>query len=311
MKKIIIILFTATTIISCSNKKDRLYERAFELCNFIPDHELVEESENYLTKDFYAVLDSMFNYIPDDETLAREWLYFFVTGNGGTIADYEVTDVNQIDDIHAVATIKVRQKWENGSFDETSDIENHKLYMEKIKGKWLMSDFDGHKQDCINYLENYRKEQLLFKTIANYLINDIAIHYLTGDVCIPTIMIVGTEEKSNDQIDVFGDFWVFWYNAKDDTLKTISGGNHSGRITISKNNRQLIVTDFEQTTDGAGNLESAKRIFGNHYEIFNNIHSNPDVREAARKMQILQYVKLNNLPFEYYQDYLLPAQSIK
>lgn len=311
MKKIISILFIAIIIISCNNNKEKLLERATILCNFIPDHELVDESEKYLTKDFYAVLDSMFNYLPDDETLDREWMYYFVTGNGGTIADYEVTDVQLIDDKHAIATIKVRQKWEDGSFDETSNLEDHKLYMEKIKGQWLMSDFDKHKQDCINYLANYHKEQLILDTIANYLINNIAIHYVTGDICIPTIMMVKMEETNNEQIDVFGDFWVFWYNIKEDTLKTISGGNHSGRITLKRQNEQLIVTNFEQTVDGAGNVESAKRIFGDHFEIFSNIHSNSDVCEAARKVQIRQYVQRSNLPSQYYHDYGWPAKSIK
>jgi len=57
-----------------------------------------------------------------------------------------------------VATIKVRQKWEDGSFDENSDIEEHKLYMEKVDSEWLISDFDDHKKDCLRHIANIVSE---------------------------------------------------------------------------------------------------------------------------------------------------------
>lgn len=140
------------------NMEDELRERAAELCQYIPDHQLLKQSKYFLTADFYAVLDTMFNYLPkvidhDGWAFDHEWLYYFVTGNGGELPDYEVTGVEQIDDTHAVATIRVRLKYEDkdGSFVFLSDdfIDEHKLSMEKVDGQWLMSDFDGHKADCI------------------------------------------------------------------------------------------------------------------------------------------------------------------
>ena len=112
-----------------------------------------------MTADFYAVLDTMFNHLPEEERMDHEWLYYFVTGNGGTIPDYEVAGVEQSDDTHAMATIKVRQKWEDGSFAEDSEVEEHKLYMEKVDGQWLISDFDGHKEDCIRHLATNREKE--------------------------------------------------------------------------------------------------------------------------------------------------------
>ena len=110
-----------------------------------------------MTPDFYAVLDTMFNYLPEEETIDHEWLYYFVTGNGGTIPDYEVAGVQLTDDTHAVATILVRQKWEDGSFAEDCDIKEHKLLMEKVNGQWLISDFDDHKKDCIRYMTKVKQ----------------------------------------------------------------------------------------------------------------------------------------------------------
>ena len=307
MKKILILAFAALMFAACSDSEKQLKERAAELCKYIPDHELLEKSKDYMTADFYTVLDTMFNHLPEFEAMDHEWLYYFVTSNGGTIADYEVAGVEKTDKTHAVATIKVRQKWEDGSFDPNSDVEEHKLYMEKVDGQWLMSDFDGHKQDCIENIANSRKEQALREAISDYLVKEIGSLYSPGELCIPVLMMVSTEEVSEDQARVWGDFWVFNYNQAGDTLKTVSGGNHSGLMTVQKQGDKLTVTSFEQTEDGAGNEASAKRIFGKHFDIYQNMHSNEDVREAVRKEQLKEYVRQHNLNVRYYQDFGWPA----
>ena len=303
MKKLIVITLAALLLAACSDSEKQLKERAAELCKYIPDHELLEQSKDYMTADFYAVLDIMFNQLPEFEAMDHEWLYYFVTGNGGTIADYEVVGVEKTDKTHAIATIKVRQKWEDGSFDENTDIEEHKLYMEKVNGQWLMSDFDGHKQDCIENIANSRKEQALRNAISEYLVKEIGSQYSPGELCIPVLMMVSTEEQNAEKALVWGDFWVFNYNTAGDTLKTVSGGNHSGCMMVQKQGDKFTVTSFEQTEDGAGNEASAKRIFGKHYDVYQNMHSNEDVREAVRKEQLKEYVKQNGLSARYYQDY--------
>ena len=159
MKQTVTIILAALLFAACGNKEQQLQERAAELCRYIPDHQLNPESKPFMTADFYAVLDTMFNHLPEEERMDHEWLYYFVTGNGGTIPDYEVAGVEQSDDTHAMATIKVRQKWEDGSFAEDSEVVEHKLYMEKVDGQWLISDFDGHKEDCIRHLATNREKE--------------------------------------------------------------------------------------------------------------------------------------------------------
>ena len=288
---------------ACADSTRQLTKRADELCRYIPDHELLEKSKDFMTADFYAVLDTMFYRLPAHEAMDHEWLYYFVTGNGGTIADFTVTGVTKTDDTHATATISVRQKWEDGSFDPESDIEEHQLLMVKVDGVWLMSDFDNHKQDCINYIANNRKEQALRDAISDYLIKEIGSQYKQGQLCIPTLMIVSAQETGTDQARVWGDFWIWWYNQEGDTLMTVSGGNHSGVMTVISQNGALKVISFEQTVDGAGNDASARRIFGSHYDIFQNMHSNQDVREAVRREQLSEYVKSHNLNIRYYKDF--------
>ena len=303
MKKALVVILSAVMLSACADSTRQLTKRADELCRYIPDHELLEKSKDFMTADFYAVLDTMFYRLPAHEAMDHEWLYYFVTGNGGTIADFTVTGVTKTDDTHATATISVRQKWEDGSFDPESDIEEHQLLMVKVDGVWLMSDFDNHKQDCINYIANNRKEQALRDAISDYLIKEIGSQYKQGQLCIPTLMIVSAQETGTDQARVWGDFWIWWYNQEGDTLMTVSGGNHSGVMTVISQNGALKVISFEQTVDGAGNDASARRIFGSHYDIFQNMHSNQDVREAVRREQLSEYVKSHNLNIRYYKDF--------
>ncbi len=298
MKRILFCVVLAVALAACQ-KSPNLEERAAQLCAYIPDHQLLEQSRDYMTPDFYAVLDTMFYRLPEHEALDHEWLYYFVTGNGGTIADYEVVKVEQTDPDHAMATSAVRQMWDDGTYAEEEDeIEEHYLYMERVNGEWLMSDFDGHKADCIRYIENNRKEQALRAAISTYLLREIAPDYRQGEICIPTLMMVRETDTT-----VYGDFWIFWYNCAGDTLKTVSGGNHSGCMTVSRQGEAPVITAFEQTVDGAGNDASARRIFGDYYDIYMNMHSNHSVREAVRREQLRDYIHLHHLPVRFYQDF--------
>ena len=305
MKKTLLLLAAALLMAACGNQETQLKERAAELCKYIPDHALREESRDYMTEDFYNALDTMFNHLPEFEAMDHEWLYYFVTGNGGTIADFNVVGVEQLDNTHAVATISVRQKWEDGSFDPDTDVEEHKLAMEKVDGEWLIADFDGHKADCIRHIAINREEQAVRAAISDYLVSEIGEKYQKGELCIPTLQMIHEEDGL-----FMGDFWVLWYNVAGDTLKCVSGGNHSGVITMDKEDGKYKVTGFEQTVDGAGNVASAKRIFGSYYDIYENVHASERVREAVRKEQLQEYVKRNNLKVRYYQDYGWPAVEL-
>lgn len=310
MRRILFYTLLAVFFAACQ-KAQTLEERAAELCAYIPDHESLEKSRDYMTPDFYAVLDTMFYRLPEHEALDHEWLYYFVTGNGGTIADFDVVKVEQTDSNHALATISVRQVWEDGSFDENTDIEEHRLYMERVNGAWLISDFNEHKADCIRYIAINCHEQAVRQAISDYMLREIAPFYQQGELCLPTLMMVAEEDCETEHMFVYGDFWVYWYNISGDTLKTVSGGNHAGRMTISEAGDSLYVAAFWQTEDGAGNDASAQRIFGSHYDIYQNMHSNESVREAVRREQLYEYVQQNGLNVHYYQDYGWDAKELE
>ena len=64
MKKLLFSLAAVMLMTACGNKEKQLQERAAELCKYIPDHKLLEQSKDYLTEDFYNILDTMFNDLP-------------------------------------------------------------------------------------------------------------------------------------------------------------------------------------------------------------------------------------------------------
>ncbi len=303
MKRVLLFATAALMLAACINKEQHLKERAEELCQHIPNPELMEQSKDYMTSEFYNVLDTLFHHLPEHEAMDHEWLHYFVTANGGKIEDCTVKTVQQTDKTHAVAIISVQQKWEDGSFDKDNGTEEHQLYMELVNGQWMIADFDEHKKDCQRHIAINRKEQAVRDAMSEYLAKEIGEHYLKGDICIPSLLIVATDEKNSMKSRIWCDCWVMWYQIAGDTLKTVSGGNHPGCMTLQMRNGQPVVTAFEQTEDGAGNMASAKRIFGKHFDLFQNMHSNEGIREAARKEQLKEYVRRHQMNVNYYQDY--------
>lgn len=151
--------------------------------------------------------------------------------------------------------------------------------------------------------------------LDKYLVDSIGMHYAPGEMCIPCATVVACDQWTTDSVVdsvvVLGDFWVFNFNVVGDTLKTVSGGDHPGKMCLKKNEKgEFEVISFEQVEDGHGNEASARRIFGDMYEAFHGINSDQETREQARGIAIARYVRANNLPYKYYQDYGWPAKEI-
>ena len=151
----------------------------------------------------------------------------------------------------------------------------------------------------------------MMSAIDKYLVDTIGSHYAEGDMCIPVIAMVCSNGLKNDSVFMWGDYWVFNYKVAGDTLKCVSGGSHPGKMLLLKNeNDEFSVVSFEQVEDGHGNVESAKRIFGEYYDAFHASNSDENYREKARAGSIADYVKAHKLPVKYYQDYGWPAKEI-
>lgn len=146
--------------------------------------------------------------------------------------------------------------------------------------------------------------------VADYLVNVIGKNYAEGELCIPSPFVVSTDFGNPEDVKVWGDFWVFNYNQSGDTLKTVSGGNHPGLMHLKKTDKGIEVVNFEVVEDGAGNLESAKKIFGENYDAFQEVNSSQEKREDIRLHYVADYVKEHNLSVKMVQDNGWPAVEL-
>ena len=153
MKKILYTFLAILMLTACTNTEEQLKQRANELCAFIPNHELLEKSRAYMTADFYAVLDTMF-HLPYQEDVLHEWEFWFVATDGTPVARCvsEVLTIEQTDDSHSIARVLVHPEDANYEADE------HRLYMERVNGEWLITDYDGHKADAARYINTWRTQ---------------------------------------------------------------------------------------------------------------------------------------------------------
>lgn len=150
MKRFLIYI-TAVMLLAACNSESKIAGRAQELCRHIPVPEQLEQSRNYLTEDFYAALDTMFN-LPDTSEVLHEWEFWFCAADGSPVArcSTEVQSVEQTDATHATVTVLVHPEDPDYTADE------HTLCMELVEGAWLISDFDNRLADCIRYTKNAR-----------------------------------------------------------------------------------------------------------------------------------------------------------
>ena len=158
--------------------------------------------------------------------------------------------------------------------------------------------------------EKVVEEPTCFTAIEDYLVNEIGKDYSQGDVCIPYAYVVSTDQSNSDDILVWGDFWVFNYDLVGDTLKTVSGGSHPGLMHVKKTANGFEVTSFDAVADGADNLPTAKKIFGDKFEAFSALNSEQVGREEKRMHITADYVRKHNLSAKLLQDFGWPAVEL-
>ena len=148
MKKILI--YAAMLLVTaCNNSVKSIEKQAQGLCKHIPDLESLEQSEDYMTEDYYALLHKMSD-MPDITPVLHEWEFWFVSADGSPISldECKILEVDKTDATHATVLIEVQPA------DPDYDSEEHTLYLEKVKGKWLLSDYDDTKEAARRRIEN-------------------------------------------------------------------------------------------------------------------------------------------------------------
>ena len=157
MKRVLAILFRLFPFLSCCQSKTFLTDRTLELCQYIPDHVLKPEAKEAMTPDFFWALSEAFDAPVADygEIGDNEWLWYCVTGNGGSEPVYSVKSVTQTARNSARAIVTVLQRWEDGTETDAKECE---VLLKRIDGKWLLDDFDGKKAECHSYVRMVREK---------------------------------------------------------------------------------------------------------------------------------------------------------
>lgn len=181
----------------------------------------------------------------------------------------------------------------------------------KQTGNENSKDVDSTALETVQDTLVSENEMTYFPAIRRYLVNQLGSQYSPGEYCVPFQTVIDVDEKNDDDILVWGDFWVFNYNQVGDTLKTVSGGSHPGLMHIRQTDSGYEVFAFDQVADGAGYQKSAKQIFGERYEAFQAVNSDAERRERHRKMVLSDYVKNHNIPVAMYQDYGWQAVNLQ
>ena len=135
-----------------------------------------------------------------------------------------------------------------------------------------------------------------------YMVETVGKDYDAADVSIPVVNIIHEDFTPEDEVLVYGDFWINNYKVEGDTLKCVSGGNHPGVMHVAKDGDTCKVTSFDQVADGGEFDSSAKEIFGDNYDAFMKIYSDSDAIEKERAKVLADYVKANGLDVTKYQD---------
>ncbi|MBR4530604.1 MAG: hypothetical protein IKO80_10065 [Lachnospiraceae bacterium] len=143
----------------------------------------------------------------------------------------------------------------------------------------------------------------LLAEVHRYIVDTYSGQYPQSNVSIPVVLIAAAETDDPADIRIYGDFWILNYNYENDTLFCASGGSYPGCIHLKSEGDVFTAVSMDVVGDGSDYTPSAKRIFGDHYEIFTKITGDQDLRETIRRHTVEDYVLKNGLAVFSYKDY--------
>lgn len=176
----------------------------------------------------------------------------------------------------------------------------------KIIGVDLTFVRAGGEEEVVDYIDGaaygYAGEDPVEAACYQYMAEVVAKDgFNPAEYSIPVVNIIAEDVTPEDEVLVYGDFWIYNYDANGDVLECASGGNFPGVMHVSKDTYE--VTAFDPVADGADFEESAKTLFGDNYDAFMAAYGDDENNNELRKITVSDYVNLNGLDFNYYQDY--------
>ena len=161
----------------------------------------------------------------------------------------------------------------------------------------------------------YPGPELFYSVLYKYMTDELAKGYPESQVSIPCPVIIKDDISDKSDIRVYGNFWIFNYDLNGTTLENTSGGSYPGCMHLKNTEEGYEVTAMDVVEDGSGFTDSAKKIFGEYYDLFMKDGEDENLREKTRAQIIANYVAANNLDINAYQDYgwdpvTLPEENI-
>ena len=137
--------------------------------------------------------------------------------------------------------------------------------------------------------------------VYNYLSFDAGDPVDPEHVLIPYAQIVDADDSDPEDILVYGDYYLWEFEKKDDTLAAVSSSHIPGVIHM----RQIGEGDAA-LYEGFGmeqglTDDETEKIFGQYYDHYLMLTSDEEARDSGIAYNIADYVKANSLPITKYQ----------
>ena len=163
----------------------------------------------------------------------------------------------------------------------------------------------------------FTEEESLERAVTNYMMEtDFGFTAEEGGVLIPTPIILKTEVNADEtEATVYGNFWIFTYTLDGKIMKTGACGENPGVMKLKKNDGKWNVTSLELAEEGESFQSSIKKIAHGDAELEADYYHSSGAGEDSflpqfQRAAVLNYVKMNNLDVEAYQDYGADPVSI-
>lgn len=155
MKRILPLAVLVLLLASCGWIKPREVAPPTEvevrhIVSLIPDHEIFPDTKTVCTEAYYSLLHHAWA-IPSDgigETGSDEWLYYFITGNGGCDDKYVKNIRVEANGAHAHVYFQMV---------DCGQVQEHSMELVNEEDTWLIADVDSTKAELVKYIDAQRR----------------------------------------------------------------------------------------------------------------------------------------------------------
>ena len=196
---------------------------------------------------------------------------------------------------------------ENGRMQARLKEESGNIRMSTDSGKEYLLVPDGSEDnDSLKFFQYgkiyaNREPDRVLTAVYNYL-----SFLKMGDddytkVTIPYVRMIKTDESNPDDILVYGDYYMFDFEKREDTLIAVSGNHCPGIVHLKKFSEEAALDYEGQSMDEARTDEDAKELFGEYYDEYIAVTSDREPFEQGYAQLIADYVKYHSLGVTKYR----------